>query len=213
MRFWRPLRRAATPFRSAGSVPKWPNGADCKSAGSAFTGSNPVAPIPPPATPRKRLHGPEKIRFFSRTGVLRFCRLRAVSAGFCVGFCAASFMRIFLTTAALTTSDCGSDYDNPPKLGCRFVDLLRNGPMPWSHSSLGLRAWSASVGVVESAQIWQRMCGRMERDGSKDNARLAHESGVIGRADCRPHSKMVSFISVRRGTDYYVPRTDNSLSW
>ncbi len=31
--------------RTSGRVPKWPNGSDCKSDGSAFTGSNPVAPI------------------------------------------------------------------------------------------------------------------------------------------------------------------------
>src|SRR5262245_9595881 len=29
-----------------GRVPKWPNGSDCKSDGSAFVGSNPTAPIP-----------------------------------------------------------------------------------------------------------------------------------------------------------------------
>ena len=34
-----------------GRVPKWPNGSDCKSDGSAFTGSNPVAPITPTSTP------------------------------------------------------------------------------------------------------------------------------------------------------------------
>jgi hypothetical protein len=28
-----------------GELPKWPNGADCKSAGSAFAGSNPALPI------------------------------------------------------------------------------------------------------------------------------------------------------------------------
>ncbi len=33
-----------------GGVPKWPKGADCKSAGAAFGGSNP----PPSTTDRKR---------------------------------------------------------------------------------------------------------------------------------------------------------------
>ena len=29
---------------NSGRIPEWPNGADCKSAGSAFGGSNPSAP-------------------------------------------------------------------------------------------------------------------------------------------------------------------------
>ncbi len=33
-----------SPGRKSGEVPKWPKGTDCKSVGSAFTGSNPVLP-------------------------------------------------------------------------------------------------------------------------------------------------------------------------
>ena len=29
------------PLRTCGGVPEWPKGADCKSAGTAFEGSNP----------------------------------------------------------------------------------------------------------------------------------------------------------------------------
>ena len=31
-----------------GSMPEWLMGADCKSAGTAYAGSNPARPIPPP---------------------------------------------------------------------------------------------------------------------------------------------------------------------
>ena len=31
-------------FPAAGEIPKWPKGADCKSAGNAFVGSNPALP-------------------------------------------------------------------------------------------------------------------------------------------------------------------------
>src|SRR3989344_461176 len=36
---------------AVGQVPEWPNGADCKSAGSAFGGSNPSLPT---ITPQRR---------------------------------------------------------------------------------------------------------------------------------------------------------------
>jgi hypothetical protein len=37
-------RRACTNEAQSGGIPEWPKGSDCKSDGSAFTGSNPVSP-------------------------------------------------------------------------------------------------------------------------------------------------------------------------
>ena len=41
------LRGFESYFFRLGGLPKWPTGADCKSAGNAFAGSNPASTIKP----------------------------------------------------------------------------------------------------------------------------------------------------------------------
>ena len=55
----------------AGGVPEWPKGADCKSAGFAYGGSNPPAPtrrICPCSSVVEHLHGKEGVSGSSPLG-------------------------------------------------------------------------------------------------------------------------------------------------
>ncbi len=54
----------AIAFEKQGWLPEWPNGADCKSAGYAFGGSNPSPPTFPNITRDKRVRISHEIWIF-----------------------------------------------------------------------------------------------------------------------------------------------------
>ncbi len=63
-----------------GQVPKWPTGADCKSAGSAFGGSNPSLPTAPAGVAQLVEHQPSKLNVASSNLVSRSTMLIAALA-------------------------------------------------------------------------------------------------------------------------------------